>query len=45
MITRITGLLVSASPLTAVVEIGGIAYEAHIPVTTAEAEMSAWPCR
>jgi Holliday junction DNA helicase RuvA len=36
MITRITGLLVSASPLTAVVEIGGIAYEAHIPVTTAE---------
>jgi len=36
MITRITGLLVSASPLTAVVEIGGFAYEVHIPVTTAE---------
>ena len=36
MITRITGLLVSASPLTAVVETGGFAYEVHIPVTTAE---------
>lgn len=36
MITRITGLLVSASPLAAVVEIGGLAYEVHIPVTTAE---------
>ena len=36
MITRITGLLVSASPLAAVVETGGLAYEVHIPVTTAE---------
>jgi Holliday junction DNA helicase RuvA len=36
MITRITGLLVSATPLTAVIETGGFAYEVHIPVTTAE---------
>jgi Holliday junction DNA helicase RuvA len=36
MITRITGLLVSATPLAAVVETGGFAYEVHIPVTTAE---------
>jgi Holliday junction DNA helicase RuvA len=36
MITRITGRLVSATPLTAVVETGGFAYEVHIPVTTAE---------
>lgn len=36
MITRITGTLVSATPLHAVVEIGGLAYEVHIPVTTAE---------
>ena len=36
MITRITGLLLSATPLTAVVETGGFAYEVHIPVTTTE---------
>jgi len=36
MITRITGTLVSATPLHAVIEIGGLAYEVHIPVTTAE---------
>jgi holliday junction DNA helicase RuvA len=36
MITRITGLLVSSTPLSAVVEIGGLAYEVHIPITTAE---------
>ena len=36
MITRITGLLVSATPLSAVVETGGLAYEVHVPVTTAE---------
>ena len=36
MITRITGILVSASPLAAIVEVGGFAYEVHIPVTTAE---------
>ncbi len=36
MITRITGILVSASPLAAVIEVGGFAYEVHVPVTTAE---------
>jgi Holliday junction DNA helicase RuvA len=36
MITRITGTLVSATPLHAVIETGGLAYEVHIPVTTAE---------
>lgn len=36
MITRITGILVSATPLQAVIETGGLAYEVHIPVTTAE---------
>ena len=36
MITRLTGTLVSATPLHAVVEAGGLAYEVHVPVTTAE---------
>jgi Holliday junction DNA helicase RuvA len=36
MITSITGTLASATPLTAVIETGGLAYEVHIPVTTAE---------
>lgn len=36
MITRITGTLVSSTPLHAVIETGGLAYEVHIPVTTAE---------
>lgn len=36
MITRITGTLLSATPLAAVIETGGLAYEAHIPITTAE---------
>ncbi|MDB6114849.1 MAG: ruvA [Lacunisphaera sp.] len=36
MITSITGTLVSASPLSAVIEAGGLGYEIHIPVTTAE---------
>lgn len=36
MITRITGTLLSATPLHAVIETGGLAYEVHIPVTTAE---------
>ena len=36
MITRITGQLVSATPLAAVIETGGLAYEVNIPVTTAE---------
>jgi len=36
MITSISGILVSASPLSAVIETGGLGYEVHIPVTTAE---------
>ena len=36
MITRITGTLLSATPLQAVIETGGLAYEVNIPVTTAE---------
>ncbi len=36
MITSISGLLVSATPLTALIETGGFGYEVHIPVTTAE---------
>ncbi len=36
MITSISGLLVSATPLSAVIETGGLGYEVHIPVTTAE---------
>lgn len=36
MITSISGLLVSATPLTAVIEAGGLGYEVHVPVTTAE---------
>lgn len=36
MITSVTGTLVSASPLTAIIEAGGLGYEVHIPVTTAE---------
>jgi holliday junction DNA helicase RuvA len=36
MITSVTGILVSATPLAAVVETGGLGYEVHIPVTTAE---------
>lgn len=36
MITSISGILVSASPLHAVIETGGLGYEVHIPVTTAE---------
>jgi Holliday junction DNA helicase RuvA len=36
MITSIQGTLVSASPLSAVVELNGLGYEVHIPVTTAE---------
>ncbi len=36
MITRITGTLVAATPLAAVIETGGLCYEVHIPVTTAE---------
>lgn len=36
MITRLTGTLLSATPLHAVIETGGLAYELNIPVTTAE---------
>lgn len=36
MITSVSGLLVAATPLTAVIEAGGLGYEVHIPVTTAE---------
>ncbi len=36
MITRITGRLLSVTPPLAVIEIGGLAYEVHVPVTTAE---------
>jgi len=36
MITSIAGTLVSATPLAAVIEAGGLGYEVHIPVTTAE---------
>jgi Holliday junction DNA helicase RuvA len=36
MIVSITGTLVSATPLHAIVETGGLGYEVHIPVTTAE---------
>ena len=36
MIVSLSGTLVSATPLHAVVETGGIGYEVHIPVTTAE---------
>lgn len=36
MITSISGVLVSATPLHAIIETGGFGYEVHIPVTTAE---------
>ena len=36
MITSIQGTLVSATPLSVVVELNGLGYEVHIPVTTAE---------
>lgn len=36
MITSVSGTLVSATPLIAVIETGGLGYEVHIPVTTAE---------
>ncbi|MBI3886830.1 MAG: Holliday junction branch migration protein RuvA [Opitutae bacterium] len=36
MITSISGLVVSVTPLAAVIETGGLGYEVHIPVTTAE---------
>jgi Holliday junction DNA helicase RuvA len=36
MITSIQGTLVATSPLRAVIETGGLGYEVHVPVTTAE---------
>ena len=36
MITSVSGTLVSATPLAAVIDTGGLGYEIHIPVTTAE---------
>jgi len=36
MITSIQGVLAAATPLRAVVELGGLGYEVNIPVTTAE---------
>jgi Holliday junction DNA helicase RuvA len=36
MITSIEGILSSATPLHAIVELNGFGYEVHIPVTTAE---------
>lgn len=36
MIVSIEGILVSATPISAVIDVGGIGYEVNIPVTTAE---------
>ncbi len=36
MITYLSGTLVEATPLRAVVELNGLGYEVHVPVTTAE---------
>jgi Holliday junction DNA helicase RuvA len=36
MITSIQGVLVTATPLHAVIELNGLSYEVNIPVTTAE---------
>ena len=36
MITSLQGQLVEATPLRAVVELNGLGYEVHVPVTTAE---------
>ena len=36
MITSIKGPLTEASPLRAVIELNGLGYEVHVPVTTAE---------
>ncbi|MBI5381625.1 MAG: Holliday junction branch migration protein RuvA [Opitutae bacterium] len=36
MIVSLQGTLVSATPLHAIIETGGLGYEVHIPVTTAE---------
>ena len=36
MITRLKGTILESTPLLAVVDVAGVGYEVHIPVTTAE---------
>lgn len=36
MIVSLSGILVSATPLGAVIDVNGVGYELHVPVTTAE---------
>lgn len=36
MIVSLQGILVSATPLGAVIDVNGVGYELHVPVTTAE---------
>ncbi len=36
MISQIKGTLLEATPLSAIIEAGGLGYEVHVPVTTAE---------
>lgn len=36
MIVHLKGILVAATPLSAVIDVQGVGYEVHIPVTTAE---------
>ncbi|MEM1222685.1 MAG: Holliday junction branch migration protein RuvA [Verrucomicrobiota bacterium] len=36
MIARIKGTIIEATPLLVVIETGGLGYEVHIPITTAE---------
>lgn len=36
MITRLKGIVLESTPLSVVLEAGGVGYEVHIPVTTAE---------
>ncbi len=36
MIVSLQGVLVAATPLSAIIEVGGIGYEVNVPVTTAE---------
>lgn len=36
MIARITGTVLESTPLSAVIEAGGLGYEVHVPITTSE---------
>ena len=36
MIARIKGIVLESNPLSAVIEAGGIGYEVHVPISTAE---------